>query len=86
MAHFDGLRTAFSASLEPGQGAEVEQEFLAPVEPGSYILELDLLWEFVGWFSSSSEGQTLRIPVEVTPNPNPAQGVSRAGASNRSPR
>ena len=86
MAHFDGLRTPLPGTLEPGQGARVSQEFLAPEVPGSYLLELDLLWEFVGWFSQRSEGQTVTVPVVVTPNPNPRSRAPGESAATRSPR
>ena len=39
---------------------------LAPRQPGSYILELDPVFEYVGWFSQR-DAEARRLVVEVVP-------------------
>ena len=39
----------------------------APTEPGRHILELDLVYELVAWFSWKNGGEVLRVPIEVLP-------------------
>jgi hypothetical protein len=63
----DGLRTPMPWPVPPGGRVSVQQKVLAPPAPGSYILELDPVFETVAWFSEKNGGKTLRIPVEVLP-------------------
>ena len=49
IAH-DNARTYLHKSLQPGESANIDLRIAAPVEPGSYRLELDLVWEGVMWF------------------------------------
>jgi hypothetical protein len=65
--HFDGRRTDLPADLAPGQTLKLEQLIEAPTAPGSYLLELDPVFEYVAWFSQKARGKTLRLPVEVLP-------------------
>jgi FkbM family methyltransferase len=48
----EGVRTAFEERVEPGAETRVMATVLAPEEPGRYVLELDLVHEFVRWFGS----------------------------------
>jgi hypothetical protein len=63
----DGLRTPMPWPVPPGGRVSVQQKVLAPPAPGSYILELDPVFETVSWFSQKNGGKTLRLPVEVLP-------------------
>ena len=63
---FDGLRTAVPP-LEPGTGATLSLEIQAPKAPGRYLLELDLVREYVSWFADRNGGNTYRAQVEVMP-------------------
>ncbi len=48
------------------------QEVEAPSEPGRYLLELDLVFEHVAWFSQRG-AETHRLPVRVVaPEPGAA--------------
>jgi hypothetical protein len=49
IAH-DNARTYLRESLPPGGRAQVSLRITAPVQPGAYRLELDLVWEGVMWF------------------------------------
>ena len=49
IAH-DNIRTYLRQSLQPGEKAQVNLRITAPVQPGSYRLEIDLVWEGVMWF------------------------------------
>jgi hypothetical protein len=46
---FDNLRTYFEAPLAPGSSSTIELNIHAPMDPGSYLLELDLVWELMWW-------------------------------------
>jgi hypothetical protein len=59
-------RTALPRAVEPGEGLGVTQEITAPAEPGSYTLELDLVYEHVAWFGERDARNLMRAPVEVT--------------------
>jgi hypothetical protein len=62
---FDGLRTELPNAVTPGATLRVEQAVEAPAVPGSYLLELDLVFEHVAWFGERNGGRTFRAPVEV---------------------
>jgi hypothetical protein len=62
----NGLRTHPQQDIHPGQIFHAQQEVLAPTTPGSYVLELDLVYELVSWFSWKNGDDVLRLPVEVT--------------------
>lgn len=64
---FDGRRTDLGRTVRPGETLRVEQEIEAPPAAGSYILELDPVFEHVAWFSERNGGDTYRTPVEVVP-------------------
>jgi len=50
MLKYDNKRSFFTAPLQPDADIIIELEVQAPNEPGSYQLELDLVWEGVSWF------------------------------------
>jgi FkbM family methyltransferase len=56
----EGFRTAFPASIEPGAEAIVPMLVEAPVLPGRYLLEIDVVHEFVRWF-----GRPAQVEIEV---------------------
>ncbi len=62
---FDGLR-APAPPLAPGESGRVELPVRAPSRPGVYLLELDLVREYVSWFAERNGGQTHRSEVTVT--------------------
>lgn len=68
---YDGLRTPLPLPVPPGGTVAVEQEVETPSEPGRYVLELDLVFEHVDWFSRRG-AETRRIPVRVVP-PGPGE-------------
>jgi hypothetical protein len=49
------LRTAFPAPLAPGESDVVPVHVLAPLRPGRYRLEIDLIHEHVRWFDVGFE-------------------------------
>ncbi|TCP57168.1 methyltransferase family protein [Tamaricihabitans halophyticus] len=61
----DDGRADLPTALAGGTTAEVELLVTAPVEPGDYQLELDLVREDVCWFANKGS-PTLRLPVRVT--------------------
>ena len=74
---FEGARNAFDGPVAPGE--EVVLDFLAltPETPGSYRLQVDLVYEFVGWFSQRG-APTCEAEVEVLPAPGPASSSQSA--------
>ena len=65
---FDGRRTALPMPLRPGEAVTLDVGIDAPSERGSYLLELDLVWENVAWFSNRGAPGP-RFRVEVGGNP-----------------
>lgn len=63
----NGIRTYPEREIPPGEIFNTHQEVLAPSEPGRYILELDLVYELVSWFSWKNDGNVQRIEIEVVP-------------------
>ena len=63
---WDGLRTPFPRTVEPGESIEVDPVVLAPRPPGGYRLAFDLVEEHRFWLQEL--GSTpLELPVEVRP-------------------
>jgi hypothetical protein len=56
----EGFRSALPAALAPGATCVVSAIVAAPPIAGDYVLELDLVHEFVRWF-----GASLRLPMRV---------------------
>jgi hypothetical protein len=65
----NGLRTYLEDPLPAGSLLAVSQDIAAPGVPGQYILELDLVYELVAWFSWQNGGNVFRAQVEVVPGP-----------------
>ncbi len=63
---WDGVRTAFSRRVEPGEAVELDVAVVAPRPPGSYRLAFDLVEELRFWFQEVGS-TTLDLPVEVQP-------------------
>jgi len=66
----DDGRVPLPHDVAPGQEAELELPVTAPVEPGEYVLELDLVQEGVAWFSqrrrlSRRRSRPAQVPVTV---------------------
>jgi hypothetical protein len=65
-AVFDGGRALPNRRIAPGDGVELEVVLKAPQASGSYILEYDLVFENVEWFSTRA-GAMARLSVTVQP-------------------
>ncbi len=64
-------RFPFSRGVLPGQRILTRLEVLAPVDPGDYLLEVDIVHENVRWFHCAC-----RVPVRVAPQTElPAPGA-----------
>lgn len=63
----EGRRTPLPMDLQPGAEVEVQQTIRAPEQPGTYVLELDLVRERVSWFSRRQPGQTHQATIDVLP-------------------
>ena len=68
---FEGARSAFEGVVAPGEEAGLSQQVLTPETPGRYRLQVDLVYEFVGWFSQRG-APTCEAEVEVLPASGPA--------------
>jgi hypothetical protein len=60
----DDARASLLFDLAPGQEVELPLTVTAPLEPGRYTLELDMVQELVAWFGSAGS-KTLRLEVKV---------------------
>ena len=69
MAVWDDARQLLPHDLEPGAEIQVGITVTAPLRPGKYILELDMLQEGVAWFKQNSGAA--RIQAEIGPAPAP---------------
>jgi hypothetical protein len=65
---FEGARSNLDAALAAGQELVSDLHVLLPEEPGRYRLQVDLVYEFVGWFSERG-APTCEAEVEVLPDP-----------------
>jgi hypothetical protein len=61
---WDGPRTSFEATVQPGDEVELEANLVAPRPPGSYRLAFDLVSEYRYWFEEVGSA-TLDLPVDV---------------------
>jgi hypothetical protein len=61
-----GERTELPEPVPPGGQVNIQQEIVAPAQPGRYVLELDPVFENVSWFSKENGGTTFRREIEVT--------------------
>ncbi|MDA2926299.1 O-antigen ligase family protein [Acidobacteria bacterium AH-259-G07] len=68
---FEGLRTAFSHQVQPGERIKVQARVLAPPQPGRYRLAWDLVQENRLWFSTE---EPLEAYSEATIDGPPAKG------------
>jgi len=60
----DFLRLPLPRTVAPGEAVEVPCSFSAPLEPGDYRIELDLVMEMVCWFEERGT-QPLGVPLVV---------------------
>lgn len=65
---WDAPRVELPATVEPGADVLVELAIEAPPTPGNWELEVDLVAEFVGWFSQRGVAP-VRRPVTVAAPP-----------------
>jgi tRNA (mo5U34)-methyltransferase len=61
---WDFGRADLPRDLEPGESARVELTLRAPEEPGSYVVEFDMVAEHIAWFEDFGSG-TLRHELLV---------------------
>jgi SAM-dependent methyltransferase len=96
MAIRDDGRGYLRKHVGPGEAVDIPMVVRPPAEPGSYILELDLVQELVTWFADKGSA-TFRVPVHVegrraverdgavaTGRPAPGHDAARAPTSKRS--
>jgi hypothetical protein len=74
---FEGARTGFETALQPGAETDLTQQVLTPEAPGRYRLQVDLVYEFVGWFSQRG-APVCEAEVEVLPTGGPASSSQSA--------
>ena len=65
MSIFDDGRARLPRTIGPGERVEVPLKVQAPGEPGDYLLEIDLVQEFVCWFAEKGSN-TARASVRVS--------------------
>ena len=62
---WDGQRTALAADVPVGGGVTVGVTIATPTNPGTYVLQLDLVREGVTWFSSAGVA-TANVSVAIS--------------------
>ncbi|HLM50064.1 MAG TPA: hypothetical protein VK279_05910 [Solirubrobacteraceae bacterium] len=67
-----GPRTGLPAAVEPAASTRAKLLLHTPEEPGSYLLEVDLVHEHVRWFGAV---ERVAVEVEGPPPPRPAPPV-----------
>jgi ubiquinone/menaquinone biosynthesis C-methylase UbiE len=79
----DDGRTPLPVTLGPGEQIELRLAVETPREPGDYILEFDMVQEFVAWFADKGS-DVARIPVSILPESvrvfGPAKPVEQSSA------
>lgn len=66
MKQMNDGRADLGEDLKPSEEITLSLTVTAPVEPGEYLLELDMVQEHVAWFKDKGS-PTCRVPVRVTP-------------------
>ena len=61
---FDNPRSYFEAPLQPNSSLTVDLTINPPVKRGSYLLEIDLVWEGMLWFKEQGN-PTCRVELNV---------------------
>lgn len=61
---YEGMRTPFSSPVDIGEKRTVNSVVKVPDKAGTYILEFDLVQEYMTWFSSQG-AKTLKINLKV---------------------
>lgn len=64
VAVWDGVFNPLKADLKKGAVQQIDLAVKAPVAPGKYVLELDLLQNGAFWFAGAGS-QTARITIDV---------------------
>jgi SAM-dependent methyltransferase len=77
----DDARTPLPAPLAPGAEVELTLEPIAPVRPGPFVLELDLVQEGVVWFEERGSRTAKRPLTVVESDAPPAAGLPIRWAS-----
>jgi hypothetical protein len=62
---WDGERSELGEPLAAGASRSLAQRVQAPSAPGRYVLELEPVFERVGWFSEKDPSAVCRAEVEV---------------------
>lgn len=62
------IRSELPSDVAPGETAEVDARVVAPAQPGSYVLEWDLVEEGITWFRDQGNSP-LTVPIEVMARP-----------------
>lgn len=75
MVVWDGARTDLPRDIAPGESVSLNALVVAPPQPGTYLLQWDLLQENVSWFSARGvTGPAVPVRVGAPPTPAPAAG------------
>ena len=82
----DDGRSLLVQTLAAGESCNVVVTIHAPNEPGSYVLEIDLVQERVCWFAERGS-RTVRVPIVIAgpavPPPAPTNAASEADGTSR---
>jgi len=77
----NGLRTYLGHPAPSGAVLTLPQDVAAPETPGQYVLELDLVYELVAWFSWHNGENVFTAQVEVLPKPAAPSAAEESASS-----
>ena len=78
-----GLLTATQVRLAPGAETTVELPLLAPDQPGSYLVLLDLMSPTYGSLAAAGVNPTIIRVQVIAAAPTPGPGLHRTGPIDR---
>lgn len=72
----EGIRTPLPENVSPNNQVKLSAQVIAPSEPGTYVIEWDMLHVYVTWFSKKNVVPALtRLTVRGTPSENAPQKI-----------
>jgi len=69
------LRAALPRDVKPGETVLVDARLPVPAKPGRYVVQLDMVDEFVAWFEQCGS-KVVETPLRVEPRPSPRLAAS----------
>ncbi len=62
---WDGIKTNLGSDIKPSDSVILDMNFVAPSNPGKYLIEIDLVVEGVAWYSSKVNSSPCCISLTI---------------------